>query len=101
MKNLNLVSHEDFQACLNERFSVKIDDANGPELELIEVKPIGEVDPGSQTRQPFSLLFRGPLNPALVQQIHLLCHSELGDIALFLVPAGPGADGLLYDATFN
>ena len=80
MKDLKDVSHEDFQSCLNDMFEVKVDDGNDIELELIEVKPFGEVAPDAKTRQPFCLLFRGPLQPELPQQIHRLENSEFGEI---------------------
>ena len=101
MKNLSAVSHEDFQACLNDMFTVKVEDDTGPELELIEVKPIGEIDPNSKARQPFSLLFRGPMGPLLPQKLYQLENSNIGEMLLFLVPIGPDEQGMLYDSNFN
>ena len=51
--------------------------------------------------QPFSLLFRGPLNPRLEQGVVTLENATLGEIALFLVPVGLEDDSMLYDVTFN
>lgn len=101
MKNLDVVSHEDFQPCLNDMFTVKVEDDTGPELELIQVKPFGEIDPESKTRQPFSLLFRGPMEPVLPQKLYQLENSKIGEMLLFLVPIGPDEQGMLYDTSFN
>jgi hypothetical protein len=101
MKDLKDIRHEDFQPCLQGMFEVRVDDGNPVELELIEVKPFGEAASDGKTRQPFCLLFRGPLEPALPQQIHCLENPELGEISLFLVAVGPDEDGMLYDVTFN
>lgn len=101
MKSLDVVSHEDFQPCLNDMFTVKVEDDIGPELELIQVKPFGEIDQDSKVRQPFSLLFRGSMEPVLPQKIYQLENSKLGEISLFLVPIGPDEEGMLYDSNFN
>lgn len=101
MKDLSAVIHEDFQPCLNDMFTVNTGEDNGPQLELIEVKPIGESDPNAKNRQPFSLLFRGPMEPLLQQKLHQLKNSKLGEMQLFLVPIGPDDSGMLYDASFN
>jgi len=101
MKDLIDATHEDFEACLHDVFTVKTEDGAGPELELIEVKPLGKIGPDAKTRQPFSLLFRGPLEPAFPQQLFQLENSTFGEILLFLVPVGPDEEGMLYDATFN
>ncbi len=101
MKNLDLTNHEDFQPCLNDMFTVKAEDDIGPELELIQVKLFGEIDPDSKTRQAFSLLFRGPMEPMLPQKLYQLENSKIGEVLLFLVPIGPDEQGMLYDANFN
>ena len=101
MKDLINATHEDFEACLEEAFIVKSETGAGSELRLIEVKTLGTIDPNLNTRQPFSLLFRGPLEPAFQQQILELENSTVGEISLFLVPVGADEEGVLYDAMFN
>ena len=101
MKDLKDITHEDFEACMSDVFTVKIEGDEGPELELIEVKTFGEADPNANTRQPFSLLFRGPMEPVLPQRLYDLEHSEQGETMLFLVPIGPDDKGMLYDVTIN
>lgn len=101
MKDLATITMEDFEPCLNQNFEVKSEPTDGFELELIQVKPLGEARPKKGYHQPFSLLFRGPMEPMLEQQLVELKNVTLGELALFLVPIGPDDDGMLYDATFN
>jgi len=102
MTNLNTITLEDFEPCLGQTFLVTPENAEGLELELTQVKPLGDAGPKAGVRQPFSLLFRGPLEPVLAQQQYPIENSTLGDLSLFLVPIGPDENGsMLYDATFN
>ena len=52
-------------------------------------------------REPFNLLFRGPLEPFLEQQMVVLQHDELGQLELFLVPVGQDDQGYYYEAVFG
>jgi hypothetical protein len=58
------------------------------QLELCEVTEVAQRNPG-QLRQPFSVLFHGPLEPVLPQAIYRLEHDRLGVLELFIVPIGP------------
>ncbi len=51
-------------------------------------------------REPFSLEFRGPLDPQLGQATYQLVHAELGSLAVFLVPVARDAEGMRYQAIF-
>lgn len=53
----------------------------------------------SPARQPFALVFVGA--PSLEQATHRVVHPELGAVDIFLVPIGPGPEGLQYEAIFN
>jgi hypothetical protein len=58
--------------------------------------------PGAPRAQPFSLTFLGPSGGHLPQRTYRLRHTALGDHDIFLVPLGPGPDGLhQYEASFN
>ncbi|MDH3389966.1 MAG: hypothetical protein OEN02_18930 [Gammaproteobacteria bacterium] len=98
---MSKITNEDFESCLNDTFTVKSEDENEQQLELIEIKPLGEHDPDAKIRQPFSLLFRGPREPMLQQQAYQLENSNLGEMLLFLVPIGPDEKGMLYESVFN
>ena len=69
------------------------------ELELYEVKVL-EPHPGPRA-DPFSVFFRGPRGPVLPQATYALEHEKLGKLEIFLVPVGPDAKGMCYEAVFN
>jgi hypothetical protein len=53
-------------------------------------------------REPFSLIFRGPLEQPLAQQMYRVEHATIGVIeGLFLVPVGINQDGRFYEAVFS
>ena len=52
-------------------------------------------------RDPFSLLFRGPAEPLLLQSIRRLEHAQLGVLEIFIVPLAPDAGGARYEAIFS
>jgi hypothetical protein len=70
------------------------------ESELIDVDEPEPAGAGA-LRAPFSLVFRGPLEPLLPQGIHRLEHDALGELDLFLVPIGPDEAGTRYEAVFG
>jgi hypothetical protein len=47
------------------------------------------------------LLFRGPRTPVLPQRIYRLEHAVMGPLEIFLVPIGPDAEGMRYQAVFT
>jgi hypothetical protein len=75
-------------------------------LELVEVQRASHagnpaaVGPAGR-REPFNLVFRGPRSPWAPQGIHRLEHDQLGTLDLFLVPLGPDAVGMRYEAVFT
>lgn len=88
---------------LNDKFKVQLDDATTCELQLIEVRSLGDhpLAGDGKGRAPFSLLFVGPQEPSLCQQIYPLEPAEGDRLELFLVPLGPGDEGMLYEAVFT
>jgi hypothetical protein len=99
---LENLTAEQFQALVGTRFRVVPRRASDVEVELYEVA-LHEPHDGPRV-QPFSLRFRdgrGPGTPALPQQIFQVEHSTLGTMAIFLVPIGPDAQGMCYEAVFN
>lgn len=58
--------------------------------------------PSPRPQPPFSLLLVADrAQPALVQGIYTLAHSEHESVDLFVVPIGPLGDGVGYEITFN
>jgi hypothetical protein len=75
-------------------------------LELVEVERASYAeDPAavgpSGRREPFTLLFRGPRSPYARQATHRLEHDRMGTLEIFLVPLGPDAAGMRYQAVFT
>jgi hypothetical protein len=82
---------------VNSKFRINTDDTNVVEIELIEA-----ADEESTPRQErFSLIFRGPLQPFLLQGTYRIEHDKLGTLDLFLVPIAKEEDGFHYQAVFN
>lgn len=77
------------------RVKLALTEVGSPEERILhQARAIG-------VREPFSLLFRGPLEPFLQQQMAVLQHDELGQIELFLVPVGQDGEGFYYEAVFG
>lgn len=98
MSDLADLTHAHFEACRQQPFVIELDGREGLPLELVEVHSQGA--PPSGRRQPFSLVFRGPRQPVLPQQIYALTNETLGRLEIFLVPIGPDEAGLRYEAVF-
>jgi Domain of unknown function (DUF6916) len=90
---------ESFSEQLGTRFRIFVDEANSMEVELCEVAR-HEKHPGSR-RDPFSLYFRGHPQSYLPQAIYRVEHERMGTMEIFLVPIGPDAQGMRYEAVFN
>jgi hypothetical protein len=72
-------------------------------VELIAATPLRVrfTPTDSPARAPFSLLFRGPKNVYLPQRIYRFEHDEMGTLEIFIVPIGPDAVGMRFEAIFN
>jgi hypothetical protein len=94
---------ETFSGHVGETFRIHPDISNPLDVELISATSLGEESEsaGSDRRQPFSIVFRGPRNLLLPQRIYRMAHAEIGSFELFLVPIGPDEKGLQYEAVFN
>ena len=96
------LTYNDFKTHLNETFSLDPDSPESLLLDLIEVSHMGpEPSPDDNRRRPFSLVFLGPEDPVLSQGTYPMEHKNMGRLDLFLVPIGPGKNGLKYEAVFN
>jgi hypothetical protein len=88
-----------FAPRLGETFRIQSTDAEWLEATLIEAAALGEVAEGR--RAQFSLVFRGPGDRVLPQQIYRVAHERIGEFELFLVPIGPDREGMRYEAVFG
>ncbi len=95
---LEEMSKETFSANLGSKF--RLLDKTSPaviDAELVEVS-----DGGSSSHlEQFSLLFRGPVEPRLTQQIYCVEHPVMGEFELFLVPVGADETSTSYEAVFS
>jgi hypothetical protein len=90
-----------FTPLVGETFVLETGDGGTERVELVaatEGAQLGGPGPDGQQRQQFSLLFVGTAR--LAQATYPLTHPALGRIELFLVPLGPDARGLRYEAAF-
>lgn len=89
---------ETFSGRLGEPFRVYPDTSTPLEVELVSATGSEE---STADGRPFSIVFRGPIGTPLPQRIYRMEHAGIGSFELFLVPIGPDAEGLLYEAVFN
>lgn len=94
------LEHAQFAPLVGSKFQLRHGDNGVAELDLIEAKALGRgrAHPGAK-REPFSLLFRAA-SPRfyLPQSMYPLHHASLGSLELFLVPLGPDATGMRFEA---
>jgi hypothetical protein len=88
-----------FSERTGETFRLRYDDGAALDVELVSVTVGASGAPHS--RAPFSLIFRGALEPVLPQRIYRFEHDELGSFELFIVPIGPDGAGMQYQAVFG
>ncbi|MBW3670497.1 MAG: hypothetical protein KY432_02360 [Acidobacteria bacterium] len=96
---LEKLTVDDFKPLTGEAFVLT---EQGIELQLERVMPVMESERARLSRQPFSLIFRGPSTPHLPQRIYSLEHRSFTEpLEIFLVPVGHSRDGLEYEAVFS
>lgn len=95
---LEKLTIESFAQHLNTRFRVAAEGSQPIELELVQADDLGS----SEEHETFSLVFRGPLKGSFLPQgIYTFEHEGLSTFNLFVVPIGPDAEGMRYEAIFN
>lgn len=103
MDALPWLTHADFAARVGEVFEVVREDGSSVPLTLrtaTEGSEAGGPGPDGATRLQFSLEFHGPAETPLSQATYRLVNDELGGLDLFLVPLGPRAGSMRYEAAF-
>lgn len=104
MNVLDKLTSDDFLPYLNQIFHLYAEPDKVLDVELIEVVP-GDASPervkSGLRKQAFAITFRGPKDTYLPQRIYRIEHREFGAIEIFLVPIGPDAQGMRYEAVFN
>jgi hypothetical protein len=96
---LDKLTSTHFSAYLNQTFRIHVDPLAPLEAELVEVSELGaRTDDG---RRAFSIVFCTSQDAVLPQRIYPVEHAEMGQLDLFLVPIGPGKNGMCYEAVFT
>lgn len=95
--SLDQLNAKVFAGQLHTQFRLLPEGAAPLPLELIEVK---ESDPSPKV-ELFSLHFRGPAEPRMVQHIYSLEHDKLGTFDIFLTAVSADAQGVVYEAVFH
>ena len=100
---LDKVEVSTFAEHVGSAFMIRPDNDAPMRLELTEARAleIGARPFGAPQRKPFSLLFKGPRDPVLPQQMYKMDHGTLGEFTLFVVPVGQDEKGTYYEAIFN
>lgn len=100
--DLSTLTLTDFAALVGDGFTVRLNPTETLTLTLANVRAAGApYQPGA--RQPFALLWHHAPLPGgayLPQRTYTLQHATLGTLTLFLVPLGPDATGMRYEAIF-
>ena len=71
------------------------------DLELVEARDIGGRETAGGRLDCYALTFRGRDRGHVPQATYRLESPDLGDLEVFLVPIGPDAVGMRYEAIFN
>ncbi len=95
---LDTLTLEVFEKAVDEKFQIS-GEFGHVESTLIDCTKLVQHD--EEGRVPFSIVFRGPMEPFLEQRTYKLSHEKIGEIEIFLVPLGPDKTGMKYEAIFT
>lgn len=98
MLALELLQHSTFAPLVGSVFQVKT--GAGAELRLHEAKLLGHRR-ANASRDPFSLVFRGPPGLRIEQGIHRMETSALGEMEIFITQISAGPHGADFEAVFT
>ncbi len=98
LSNLNV---EDFSARIGDEFRIAVNDGDPVTLVLTAAEVQAAAETTDRTDSAFSVVFRGPLNSPLPQQIFEMEHPEMGTLPLFIVPVQQDEQGIYYEAIFT
>ena len=102
---LDTATSATFKPHVGDRFEVTPQEGEPFEVVLSSCEETTYGSPGERAetaqRVPFSLVFVGPAEHAVNQQICAFSHPELGAFDLFIVPVARVEAGVSYEAVFN
>ncbi len=96
---LDTLTLNHWRECLGQDFQVHFGPEAKLDLRLVTVTPLGAES--GYRRQPYSLLFTGPLTPLLPQATYPLRNELMGELGIFLVPLGAQGQAMRYEAIFT
>lgn len=102
---LDTFTVDTFAGRLGDTFRVRLDGSRAAEVKLVEARPLtsesAERWAAGGRRAPFALVFVGGRDAAFPQRMYPVEHDGVGRFDLFLVPIGPDAEGMRYEAVFT
>jgi hypothetical protein len=101
---LDRLTATDFASAVGDTFAVNAGDAGRLDFELIDCAlhdPGAPAEDASGARAPFTLVFRGPVEPVLPQSIYRFEHPSLEPMEIFIVPIARDQAGTSYEAVFG
>lgn len=91
----------EFAQHVNTNFRVEIESPKPIDIKLITVTPRA-IEPHEEAgMERFSVVFSGPADVFLPQNIYRVVHPEMGEFEVFLVPIKQEAEGFRYEAVYN
>jgi hypothetical protein len=96
---LEKLTSDDFKGRVGDTFTATTADDRRLNLTLTAVDELSAPPQGART--PFSLEFRDEAQDHVPQQTVAIEHPEMGAFDLFVVPLGPGPEGMRYEAIFT
>ena len=90
-----------FKPHVGQPFRVIVDDTHQMVTLLSDVSPWGHPEGASRPRMPFSLTFHARPDAVIPQQTYRIESEALEPFDCFLVPIGPDAGGMRYEAVFT
>ena len=95
---MKLITIEHFNPLLGEQLQVSGNDQSF----VATLKSIKELNPyPGQERMPFSMILESDSHENAGQGTYQVEHEKLEDLVLFMVPIGPGEQGICYEVVFN
>jgi hypothetical protein len=95
------LTKQSFDNLENKKFDIYFQPEEKHICELIEVKGLGGHSNDSGQKESFSLVFQSSHHVIFEQNAVKVCHPELHENLLFLVPIGADDKGVRYEAIFN
>lgn len=98
------LKYTDFEPLLNQTFQIEYGNGEILPVVLIEVAPGQNPSSNEENGEPyfpFSLIFQSSITDYLPQSTYPIGHEQLGTHEIFIVPLGPTAQGMRYQAVFS